>query len=73
MFKKTRKALLGAVVGAAALASTPASAGVMVFYYSDYVGGTPAGYQIICDSGSVHSYGNVWTGILIYHYQDVGC
>lgn len=74
MHKLGKKFLASLAAGAALLVATPASAGIVVFYYSDYVGGTPAGYQIYCDSGYLlEQWGNVSTGILIYHHQDVGC
>jgi hypothetical protein len=53
MFKKARRMV---IVSAAAflMAAAPAQAGWIVFYYSDYPGGTIVGYDWRCSDMSVY-------------------
>ncbi|GEM_PF-2163753 len=73
IFKKGKRLIAVALAGFVMMASTPATAGLVVFYYYDYVGGTPAGYAIYCSDGRLIASGGVTTNILIYNYQDTGC
>ena len=61
MFKIARKAWAAAAVTASLLVATPASAGTAIFYYYDYPGGTPAGYEVYC--GSIYYSWGEKTGI----------
>ena len=62
MRKIGMKVVMALGASAALMVATPAAAGTAIFFYSDYPGGTPAGYRIICDSGYTYSWG-VETGI----------
>ena len=72
MPKIGHKILLAIATAATLSMATPASAysdGVLIAYYYDYPGGTPAGYRLYCNGGLWESYGEE-TGIfyIVYDY-----
>ena len=73
MFKTGRRLLAALGASAALIAATPAQAGILVAYYYDYVGGTPAGYILYCDSGMVAAQWGVVTTYLEYGWAPVPC
>jgi hypothetical protein len=74
MVRKVVKGLFAIGAGAVMLAASPASAGVVIQYYSSAPpNGVFLGYQIYCDSGALYEEWGSFDGVAIFDFVSVPC